>query len=405
MSSRSCKGYMVDCKNPAVKGRLFCFTCAGRKSRNKKTLALESFEKECEVLRIRVSELEPQVEHWKRLAASLRLSEIEAKNELLRVKSIYSGGRETAACADDKSVHELSGAAEALLAIADCTHIAAHQHVHVSTPVHHEPAATIFSEIAPPTPMTPMPCQSAEPNASSYGSLAAVMMDSHHTHNSCHPHDYQHVQHVVATTAYPPCATPTTGASDTCKSASYPSFGPHHAMYNQQHTPVPMRVHAIMMHDTLPQFAPAAEHSHEHSHDHPHDHPTHHAVHSLSKPPMPNLPSLSVQLPPFSHIAKRSLRTQSPSHHQPRHRRQPHQHHAAGHDNNTDNGDTDAARVSLKRRSLSPISSPSDHGESSPASSSSSSPSSHSPLAGRSFHKRQASKRLRVAYDDEDYTE
>ena len=61
MSTRSCKGYLVDCKNPAVKGRLFCFTCAGRKSRNKKTLALESFEKECMSLRLRVAELEPEV--------------------------------------------------------------------------------------------------------------------------------------------------------------------------------------------------------------------------------------------------------------------------------------------------------------------------------------------------------
>ena len=61
MSTRACKGYLVTCRNPAVKGRLFCFTCAGRKSRNKKTQALESFERECESLRKRLSEIEPQL--------------------------------------------------------------------------------------------------------------------------------------------------------------------------------------------------------------------------------------------------------------------------------------------------------------------------------------------------------
>ena len=60
-ATRPCKGYLVECRNPAVKGRLFCFTCAGRKSRNKKTMALESFENECKTLRKRVAELEPQV--------------------------------------------------------------------------------------------------------------------------------------------------------------------------------------------------------------------------------------------------------------------------------------------------------------------------------------------------------
>ncbi|KAJ3319627.1 hypothetical protein HDV06_006189 [Boothiomyces sp. JEL0866] len=55
-------GYLVECKNPAVKGRLFCFTCAGRKSRNKKTMALETCEKECKMLQIKLAELIPELE-------------------------------------------------------------------------------------------------------------------------------------------------------------------------------------------------------------------------------------------------------------------------------------------------------------------------------------------------------
>nr|KAJ3419591.1 hypothetical protein HK105_006758 [Polyrhizophydium stewartii] len=101
--NRDCKGYLVDCKNPAVKGRLFCFTCAGRKSRNKKTQALESFERECEMLRSRITELEPELAHWKSVAMSLRISEIESRNQKPQQDPML----------------ELSGAAEALLAFAD----------------------------------------------------------------------------------------------------------------------------------------------------------------------------------------------------------------------------------------------------------------------------------------------
>jgi hypothetical protein len=55
--SRHCKGYLVNCKNPAVKGRLFCFTCAGRKSRNKKTLALETCERDVKELRAKLEDM------------------------------------------------------------------------------------------------------------------------------------------------------------------------------------------------------------------------------------------------------------------------------------------------------------------------------------------------------------
>ncbi|KAJ3313544.1 hypothetical protein HDV04_001761 [Boothiomyces sp. JEL0838] len=88
---RLCKGYLVECKNPAVKGRLFCFTCAGRKSRNKKTMALETCEKECKSLKIKLAELIPELE-LKQLKQLLYPQEYE----------------------EDKSL-EISGAAKTLL--------------------------------------------------------------------------------------------------------------------------------------------------------------------------------------------------------------------------------------------------------------------------------------------------
>jgi hypothetical protein len=42
------------------------------KSRNKKTVALESFERECESLRLQVTELVPQVAMLEGLVATLR---------------------------------------------------------------------------------------------------------------------------------------------------------------------------------------------------------------------------------------------------------------------------------------------------------------------------------------------
>ncbi len=58
---------MVACKNNAVSGRLFCFTCAGRKSRNKKTLALETSEQRVKLLREELDVLKPELV-WKSLS-------------------------------------------------------------------------------------------------------------------------------------------------------------------------------------------------------------------------------------------------------------------------------------------------------------------------------------------------
>ncbi|KAJ3041915.1 hypothetical protein HDV00_008424 [Rhizophlyctis rosea] len=88
-AARQCQGYKVSCKNTAVKGRLFCFTCAGRKSRTKKTETLEKCMTECALLKKRLTQMEAELQTWQRTAISLRMAEYEAQKELLRIKTEY----------------------------------------------------------------------------------------------------------------------------------------------------------------------------------------------------------------------------------------------------------------------------------------------------------------------------
>ncbi|KAJ3286837.1 hypothetical protein HK104_008859 [Borealophlyctis nickersoniae] len=83
--TRPCLGYQANCKNQAVKGRLYCFTCAGRKSRNKKTVMLETAQRECGVLSTRLRDVQKELQIWQRAAISLRWAEAQAQEELQRI--------------------------------------------------------------------------------------------------------------------------------------------------------------------------------------------------------------------------------------------------------------------------------------------------------------------------------
>lgn len=89
--TRPCKGYLVICKNPAVKGRLFCFTCAGRKSRNKKNLALETSERDVRELREKLEQILPEmVDLIKGYLTSFPLGTVETNgHSTTRIRSRY----------------------------------------------------------------------------------------------------------------------------------------------------------------------------------------------------------------------------------------------------------------------------------------------------------------------------
>ncbi|KAJ3282682.1 hypothetical protein HK104_010774 [Borealophlyctis nickersoniae] len=72
----------------AVDGRLFCFTCAGRKSRNKKSQQLEDALRESDERGRVIVRCEGEKECWKRMACSLRVAEMKAQEALARLQTM-----------------------------------------------------------------------------------------------------------------------------------------------------------------------------------------------------------------------------------------------------------------------------------------------------------------------------